>query len=59
MKNRDLWECLLGRIEKFDDSGMKVEFWRIPREMNFIADAAAKSAAEEVEIDGFQDVTGV
>ncbi|KAK4195376.1 ribonuclease H-like domain-containing protein [Triangularia verruculosa] len=43
--NRDLWESLLGEIEKHKDSGMAVEFWRIPREWNSVADAAAKEAA--------------
>lgn len=49
VKNQDLWEALLGEIEKFSDHGMNVEFWRIPREWNTVADAAAKDAAEQGE----------
>ncbi|KAJ4185722.1 hypothetical protein NW755_008172 [Fusarium falciforme] len=44
--NRDLWEALLGEIERLDEAGLKVEFWRIPRSMNAVADRAAKQAAE-------------
>ncbi|KAK4147295.1 RNase H domain protein [Dichotomopilus funicola] len=46
VKNKDLWEVLLGDVERFNgDYGMAVEFWRIPRECNTVADAAAKDAA--------------
>ncbi|KAK1832049.1 ribonuclease H-like domain-containing protein [Podospora conica] len=45
VKNKDLWEALLGEIERFDAAGMSIQFWRIPREWNTIADAAAKEAA--------------
>ena len=47
VKNRDLWEALLGEIERYEDEGMAVEFWRVPREWNMVADAAAKEAAAE------------
>ena len=47
VKNRDLWEALLGEIERYRDEGMAVKFWRIPREWNTVADAAAKEAAAE------------
>ncbi|KAK3349191.1 hypothetical protein B0T25DRAFT_547406 [Lasiosphaeria hispida] len=43
--NKDLWEALLGEVERYKDEGMAVEFWRIPRERNTVADAAAKEAA--------------
>ncbi|RSM20655.1 hypothetical protein CDV31_000341 [Fusarium ambrosium] len=46
VKNRDLWEALYGEFERLDEAGVKVEFWRIPREMNEVADRAAKQAAE-------------
>ncbi|AEO53788.1 hypothetical protein MYCTH_2295591 [Thermothelomyces thermophilus ATCC 42464] len=49
VKNRDLWEALLGEIERYRDEGMAVQFWRIPREWNIVADAAAKEAAAEEE----------
>lgn len=58
VKNKDLWQCLLGEIETYDDRGMKVEFWRIPRELNIIADAAAKTAGGEDDIYAFRDVFG-
>ncbi|KAF3017079.1 hypothetical protein E8E14_006906 [Neopestalotiopsis sp. 37M] len=45
VKNKDLWEMLLGDVERLDRQGTKVHFWRIPREWNEDADAAAKSAA--------------
>lgn len=48
VKNRDLWEALLGEIEKYkEEDGMAVQFWRIPREWNTVADVAAKQAAAE------------
>lgn len=49
VKNRDLWEALLGEIERYKDEGMAVEFWKIPREWNMVADAAAKEAAANGE----------
>ncbi|KAL2125962.1 hypothetical protein VTI74DRAFT_2078 [Chaetomium olivicolor] len=45
VKNKDLWQALLGEIERVSDDGLAVQFWRIPREWNTAADAAAKSAA--------------
>lgn len=60
VKNKDLWECLLGDIERFQvEYGMRVEFWRIPRELNGIADSAAKTAAAKEEVVGFQDTLGI
>ncbi|KAI1409223.1 hypothetical protein F5Y13DRAFT_170482, partial [Hypoxylon sp. FL1857] len=40
--NRDLWELFLGEVEKCKEAGLEVELWKIPREMNEVADAAAK-----------------
>ena len=45
VKNRDLWEALLGEVERFLRDGMTIQFWRIPRTLNTYADAAAKDAA--------------
>ncbi|KAK4207590.1 RNase H domain protein [Rhypophila decipiens] len=61
VKNKDLWQALLGQIEKFKTGGMDVEFWRIPREWNTVADAAAKQAAAESDegYDEFQDLMGI
>ncbi|KAK0736556.1 ribonuclease H-like domain-containing protein [Apiosordaria backusii] len=58
--NRDLWEALLGEIERYKDRGMAVKFWRIPREWNTVADAAAKeAAAEEVAPNEWAEVMGI
>ena len=60
VKNRDLWEVLLGEVERYKDAGMAVQFWRIPREWNTVADAAAKDAAAEDAVPGeWRDVSGV
>ncbi|KAL1836235.1 hypothetical protein VTJ49DRAFT_5407 [Mycothermus thermophilus] len=52
VKNKDLWEVLLGEVEKYDERGVAIEFWRIPREWNTVADAAAKEAAAEDYVPG-------
>lgn len=48
VKNKDLWEMLLGEVERWDSWGLKIQFWRIPRKLNAEADQAAKHAAQEV-----------
>lgn len=45
VKNKDLWDMLFGEVEKWKDQGQSVAFWKIPRELNLRADAAAKRAA--------------
>lgn len=60
VKNKDLWEALLGEVERYDEEGMAVEFWRIPREWNTVADAAAKDAAAERYVpDRWTEVVGL
>ncbi|KAK3996561.1 ribonuclease H-like domain-containing protein [Cladorrhinum sp. PSN332] len=60
VKNRDLWEALLGEIERYKDEGMAVEFWKIPREWNIVADAAAREAAAKEEVsDEWMEVIGM
>lgn len=49
VKNQDLWEALLGQVEKVKEEGLTVYLWQIPREWNTVADAAAKRAAEREE----------
>lgn len=49
IKNKDLWECLLAEVNKYAQRGMEVVFWRIPREWNGDADAAANQAARTEE----------
>lgn len=53
VKNRDLWEMLLGDVELWAEGGGTVEFWRIPRKYNTVADGAAKKAAEQPDVEEF------
>ncbi|GKT87822.1 RNase H domain-containing protein [Colletotrichum tofieldiae] len=58
VKNRDLWEALLLDVEKLHDRGVKVRFWKIPRQYNHLADRAAKSAASILKpTENFTDIT--
>ncbi|KAK7946833.1 uncharacterized protein PG986_011154 [Apiospora aurea] len=59
VKNSDLWEMLLGEVERWKDAGMDIQFWRIPREWNTVADAAAKAAAENHDVDEWRDIIGM
>ncbi|KPM38221.1 hypothetical protein AK830_g8346 [Neonectria ditissima] len=45
VQNQDLWHLLLGEVERWKHRGLRVEVWKIPRELNSAADAAAKHAA--------------
>ncbi|KAF4581097.1 RNase H domain protein [Ophiocordyceps camponoti-floridani] len=45
VRNKDLWEALLGEVEHLSNKGLKIQFWRIPRELNEVADGEAKRAA--------------
>ncbi|KAI1798815.1 RNase H domain protein [Daldinia bambusicola] len=45
VRNQDLWEMLLGEFERCMEEGLSVKFWRIPRNWNTAADAAARQAA--------------
>ncbi|KAJ4309120.1 hypothetical protein N0V84_011686 [Fusarium piperis] len=58
VKNRDLWEALLGEFSRLEEVGLKVEFWRIPRSLNAVADQAAKEAAMDEGVDYYRDVMG-
>ncbi|KAJ5959149.1 uncharacterized protein N7479_006299 [Penicillium vulpinum] len=58
VKNKDLWQCLLGEVERWDERGMRIQFWRIPREWNTEADQHAKVAASEGAPQRFADVIG-
>lgn len=59
VKNQDLWKCLLGEMEKWNERGVQVQFWRIPREWNSVADSRAKQGAEESVQIGFTDPKGL
>lgn len=58
IRNRDLWECLLGEIEVWEERGMRVQFWLIPREMNLKADRHAHCAAFMERHQEFTDLAG-
>ncbi|KAJ5405637.1 hypothetical protein N7465_006921 [Penicillium sp. CMV-2018d] len=58
VKNKDLWQCLLGEVERWDEEGMRIQFWRIPREWNTEADEHAKVAANEGAPQSFGDICG-
>lgn len=50
--NRDLWRLVNDCLYDWSDKGLQVEFWRIPRAQNFMADGLAKNGArlsEEVD----------
>lgn len=59
VKNKDLWQCLLGEIERADESGLRIQFWRISRDWNIEADHHAKEAVHELPIWDFADTIGV
>ncbi|KAH6697558.1 hypothetical protein F5X68DRAFT_257700 [Plectosphaerella plurivora] len=56
--NRDLWEALLGEVERWSSRGLLVEFWKIPRELNTRADTAAKDATKLEPQPLFDDLVG-
>lgn len=57
VKNRDLWELLLGEVERWSERGLRVELWKIPRDWNKEADEAAKHACRvEERRERFRDI---
>ena len=59
VKNRDLWDTLFDEAERWSKEGLKIRFWRIPREMNTVADHFAKVAATDAEADKFSVELGI
>ncbi|PVH75541.1 ribonuclease H-like protein [Cadophora sp. DSE1049] len=59
VKNRDLWEELLGEVIGYRERGMDVCFWRIPRAWNEEADRVAKAGAREERCLDFNATIGV
>jgi len=54
-----MWEMLLGEVERWEEGGMSIQFWRIPRHWNHTADAVAALAAQEQEApDDWADLMG-
>ncbi|OAA57028.1 Ribonuclease H-like protein [Niveomyces insectorum RCEF 264] len=56
VKNRDLWELLLGQVEQWSKRGLEVQLWKIPREQNMRADLAANTAVAKLDEPVFRDV---
>lgn len=56
VKNQDLWEMLLGEVDRYHDAGVNVDLWRIPREYNEIADRGAREGAEKADEQEFFDI---
>ncbi|CAI7591243.1 unnamed protein product [Penicillium discolor] len=58
IRNRDLWERLLGEVEILEEKGIRVQFWRIPKELNVKANRHAKHAAFMERHQQFTDLAG-
>lgn len=57
VKNRDLWELLLGEVERLAARGFRVHLWNISRGLNAAADKLAKAAANMARAEPqFRDV---
>ena len=60
VKNKDLWQVLLGEAERRSEDGLDIKFWYIPRRFNGEADRLAKDAAENSQSGPiFEDLLGV
>ncbi|KAJ7203489.1 ribonuclease H-like domain-containing protein, partial [Mycena haematopus] len=57
--NHDLWEALSDIMGEYASSGCEISFWKVPRERNTLADAAAKAAIECEVCEEFTDSVGV
>ncbi|RSL63356.1 hypothetical protein CEP53_004431 [Fusarium sp. AF-6] len=58
VRNKDLWELLLGDVERLKQQKVTVCLWEISREDNADADAAAKQAAQDgTTVAEFKDIT--
>jgi ribonuclease HI len=42
----DMWQVFLGEVERWDEYGVKIQLWKIPREWNTEADRLAKEGAQ-------------
>lgn len=55
--NRDLWELMLGDVERFWNQDTKIAFWNVKKELNWMAnDAALKAANEGTAEEEFKDI---
>ncbi|KAF3162040.1 hypothetical protein TWF788_002151 [Orbilia oligospora] len=53
--NRDLWEELLEVLRRLEQYAVEVQFWRIPRQLNKIADAGAKAGARMPRVTNYKE----
>jgi ribonuclease HI len=58
VENKDLWQAIFGEVERLDELGTRVQFWKIPRESNMVVDEAAKAAVLGFEA-WFRDIGGM
>lgn len=56
VQNQDLWDTLMGEVERLQLFGTSIQFWRIPREWNPVADQGAKNGAQKERKVSFEDV---
>ncbi|TVY12549.1 Ribonuclease H, partial [Lachnellula arida] len=59
VKNRDLWEELLGEVLGHQKRGLHISIWRIPRGLNREADRIAKRGAEKGPMEDFEAISGM
>ncbi|KAH7151103.1 ribonuclease H-like domain-containing protein [Fusarium sp. MPI-SDFR-AT-0072] len=46
VSNLDMWQVFLGEVERWDEYGVKIQLWKLPREWNTEADRLAKEGAQ-------------
>lgn len=46
IKNRDLWEILAAELQKWESKGISVQFWLVPRQLNFKAVTLARKGTQ-------------
>ncbi|KAJ5359544.1 ribonuclease H-like protein [Penicillium cataractarum] len=59
VKNQDLWKFMLGEIEMYEEKGLRVQFWRIPRQWNDETDLYAKRDVKKPPHRNYEDIHGV
>lgn len=59
VENQDLWRKLFTEIDNWNNEGLKILFWHIPREKNTLADRLAKEATDLEPRDSFGKIHGV
>ncbi|KAF5535179.1 ribonuclease H [Fusarium napiforme] len=59
VSNVDMWQVFLGEVERWDEYGVKIQLWRIPREWNTEADRLAKEGAQLNEELTFKERLGI